>query len=45
MSFIMISHTANKTLQSSFMNILPLMKPHKVWGETFGYQKRYRLVC
>ena len=19
------------------------MKPHKVWGETFGYQKRYRL--
>ena len=21
------------------------MKPHKVWGETFGYQKRYRLVC
>ena len=26
-------------------NGLPLMKPHKVWGETFGYQKRYRLVC
>ena len=25
--------------------ILPLMKPHKVWGETFGDQKRYRLVC
>ena len=21
------------------------MKPRKVWGETFGYQKRYRLVC
>ena len=21
------------------------MKPHKVWGETFGDQKRYRLVC
>ena len=21
------------------------MKPYKVWGETFGYQKRYRLVC
>ena len=21
------------------------MKPHKVWGETFGYQKQYRLVC
>ena len=26
-------------------SVLPLMKPHKVWGETFGYQKRYRLVC
>ena len=25
--------------------LLPLMKPHKVWGEMFDYQKRYRLVC
>ena len=25
--------------------VLPLMKPHKVWGETFGDQKHYRLVC
>ena len=25
--------------------VLQLMKPHKVWDETFGYQKRYRLVC
>ena len=27
------------------MNVLPLVKPHKVWGETFGDQKRHRLVC
>ena len=29
----------------AFAVVLPLMKPHKVWGETFGDQKRYRLVC
>ena len=24
---------------------IPLMKPHKVLGQTFGDQKLYRLVC
>ena len=34
-----------KRFTQNFVRLLPLMKPYKVWGGTFGYQKRYRLVC
>ena len=36
---------ARQITSEKFLLMKPLMKPHKVWGETFGYQKRYRLVC
>ena len=32
-----------KLCEASSVVVLPLMKPHKVWGETFGDQKRHRL--
>ena len=34
-----------KLCEASSVVVLPLMKPHKVWGETFGDQKRYRLCA
>ena len=34
-----------KLCEASSVVVVPLVKPPKVWGETFGDQKRYRLVC
>ena len=39
------SQTFHPKLFEASSLVEPLMKPNKVWGETFGYQKRYRLVC
>ena len=39
------SQTFHSKLCEASSVVLPLTKPHKVWGETLGYQKRYGLVC